>query len=124
MAFAVSEAFDVILVRLAQSLRDNSNRSSGCNNVYNEQDTGSNTALARALGAGLYLDAHEAVVMALLRVVRPPPSTGERDESLEKQRIFGQQPVRQSCGTSGEWEHMRKRGENWFQEQLEVLGKS
>lgn len=124
MAFAVGEAFDTILLRLAHSVRINNNRSPGCNSAYNKQDTGLDTAMARALGAGLYLDAHEAVVMALRYAFCPPPATEECNEGLENERVSGQQVIRQSCTTNREWERMRKRGETWFQEQLEVLGKS
>lgn len=135
MAFAVSKAFDITLLHLARSLRDSysSSRSESSSyhmtidRRYSDDVNGSDTTMAQALGTGLFLDAHDAVAMAILGFVSllrhcSPPSEGNSENS-EREGVVGQYHGRPLCSDDDEWTGIRERGEAWCQGQLETLGK-
>eukprot|EP00752_Nemacystus_decipiens_P009541 g8526.t1 len=95
VGLAVSHALDTTLVQLARQLRrglgggGGGGRVAGTRGSSRQRQFPSAAAIARAAGAGLYLDAYEAVVAFLLRAFR---CLAEGDESEEQQESRASRP--------------------------------
>lgn len=115
VAVAVSQALDATLVQLARELRRDPG--SGGTVRSRRQQQSPFAAMARAAGAGLYLDAYEAAVAFLLRAFNCLAEEGpeeERRTSLPSPSPRGAErrgrkwPPDESFGARGQWQGQRQ----------------
>lgn len=149
MALAISEAFDAILVRLARSLRD-SEATGRRGGLQRPATAVPHTAMAQALGMGLFVDAYEDVVVSLIQAFafltseeRKAHSQAQSADQAQRrfvptEQLLDRRPKIRTGASNGSppsssrsgrgllvvGEDVQKRRQAWVQRKLEVLGES
>lgn len=137
VAFAVSQAFDETLIKLARGLRLTTTHSVRPRIVARRRHAMpilfTPMAMARASSAGLYLDAYESVLSSILRVLSCPKSSSEESQhdSIQEHSHVGTTEESDSrykgverAGTAslGHGDDLEMLKKAWIPQKLEVLG--
>lgn len=138
VALAVSHAFDETLIKLARGLRLTTTHSVrpriGARRRYAMPILFTPMAMARASGAGLYLDAYESVLLSLLRALSGPEDSSEASQHDPIQEHPHMDTTKESDSRYEKMEGVATRGassghgdlemlkKSWIPQKLEVLG--